>query len=106
MKKVTFGGKPTARPGSGSPDDWVHAKEGGGEKTKRLTVDISWSLHQRVKSGCALQGLQMADLVRGLLEKHFPPDAHQGAAANEIGESQTNQAVTSGDPPGQVETPI
>jgi hypothetical protein len=99
MKKVTFGGKPTARSSPTSPDDWVHATEGGGEETKRLTVDISCSLHQRVKSQCALQGLNMADAVRELLEKRFPPDEQQGASANQIRASQSDQAVTGCDPP-------
>ena len=101
MKKVTFGGKPTTRPGSASPDDWVHAKEGGGENTKRLTVDIPRSLHQRVKCQCALQGLHMADVVRGLLEKHFPPDHRQVASATETGGSRADPAATSGDPPAK-----
>jgi hypothetical protein len=101
MKKVTIGGKPTVKPGPTSPDDWVHAKLAGGEKTKRLTVDIPRSLHQRVKSQCALQGLQMADVVRALLEKRFPPDHQQGATANELGGSQTDQEGTSNDRPAK-----
>ena len=39
---------------------------------KRLTIDIPLSLHQRVKSQCALKGENMADVVRELLGKHFP----------------------------------
>jgi hypothetical protein len=101
MKKVTFGGKPTKITGPTSPDDWVQAKEGGGENTKRLTVDIPQALHQRVKSQCALQGLHMADVVRGLLEKQFPPDRQPVATATEIAESQTDQAVTTSDPPAK-----
>jgi hypothetical protein len=69
--------------------------------TKRLTVDIALSLHQRFKSQCALQGLQMADVVRELLEKRFPPDQQQGASINEIRESQSDQAVTGSDPPAK-----
>jgi hypothetical protein len=72
MKKVTFGGKPTSRP-PGSPDQWV-----SGEAMKRLTIDIPLSLHQRVKSQCALKGEKMADVVRELLERRFPPQ-HQEA---------------------------
>ena len=80
MKKVTFGGKPTSRP-PGSPDQWV-----SGEATKRLTIDIPLSLHQRVKSQCALKGEKMADVVRELLERHFP---HEQQAPATIGESDT-----------------
>jgi hypothetical protein len=68
MKKVTFGGKPTTNRMVNSPDEWV-----AGEPTKRLTIDIPLSLHQRVKSQCALEGANMAEVVRGLLEKRFPP---------------------------------
>jgi len=68
MKKVNFGGKPTSNRIANSPDEWV-----SGEPTKRLTIDIPLSLHQRVKSQCALEGANMAEVVRGLLEKRFPP---------------------------------
>ena len=40
---------------------------------KRLTLDVSLSLHKRVKSGCAQQGIKMADLIREFLEARFPP---------------------------------
>ena len=43
-----------------------------GEKMKRLTIDIPDSLHRRVKSRCGEEGLQMADVIRGFLEKRFP----------------------------------
>ena len=75
MKKVTFGGKPTTSRIPNSPDEWV-----SGEPTKRLTIDIPLSLHQRVKSQCALEGANMAEVVRGLLEKRFPPKDQQGTA--------------------------
>jgi hypothetical protein len=42
---------------------------------KRLTVDVSLSLHKRVKSGCAKEGVNMADLIREFLEKRFPNTA-------------------------------
>ena len=67
MKKVTFGGKPTTSRTATSPDEWV-----SGEPMKRLTIDIPLSLHQRVKSQCALEGANMSEVVRGLLEKRFP----------------------------------
>lgn len=72
MKKVTIGTKPTAKAGPGSPDDWVSDRLSSDEPTKRLTIDVSLSLHQRVKSQCALQGKNMADAVRELLEQNFP----------------------------------
>jgi hypothetical protein len=71
MKKITIGGKPTARSRPASPDEWVSDSPPAGEATKRLTIDIPLPLHQRVKSQCALRGEKMADVVRELLEKHF-----------------------------------
>ena len=78
MKKVTFGGKPTNSRIANSPDEWV-----SGEPTKRLTIDIPLSLHQRVKSQCALEGANMAEVVRELLEKRFPPKEQGTATAGD-----------------------
>jgi hypothetical protein len=78
MKKVTFSGKPSANRTPTSPDQWV-----SGEPVKRLTIDIPLSLHQRVKSRCALEGENMADVVRGLLEKRFPQDEQGGATGGQ-----------------------
>ncbi len=78
MKKVTFSGKPTTNRVASSPDEWV-----SGEPTKRLTIDIPLSLHQRVKSQCALEGANMAEVVRGLLEKRFPPKDQGTASAGD-----------------------
>ena len=73
MKRVAFGSKPstTARPGSA--DDWVLDRERAAEPLKRLTIDIPESLHRRVKTACAMENLVMADVVREMLERRFPP---------------------------------
>jgi hypothetical protein len=71
MKKITIGGKPTAKKAPFSPDDWVSNRFVEDEPIKRLTIDIPLSLHQRVKSQCALQGENMADVIRELLVHHF-----------------------------------
>ena len=42
------------------------------EAMKRLTIDVSESLHKRMKVQCALRGERMADVVRALLEREFP----------------------------------
>ena len=69
-KKVAFGVKPgTARVDASKADDWVNRRDA--EAMKRLTIDVPASLHARIKSQCALRGVQMADEVRELLEKHF-----------------------------------
>jgi hypothetical protein len=76
MKKVAFGRKPSDGSRSGSPDDWVHDREGVTEPVKRLTIDIPKSLHKRVKTGCAVEDQDMAEVVREMLEQRFPPTAN------------------------------
>ena len=39
---------------------------------KRLTLDIPDELHRRVKSGCAVRGEKIADVVRRYLDNEFP----------------------------------
>ncbi|WP_333630727.1 plasmid partition protein ParG [Agrobacterium cavarae] len=41
------------------------------EPNKRLTIDITESLHKRIKAQCAMRGTKMADVIRELLEKEF-----------------------------------
>jgi hypothetical protein len=79
-KKVTFGAKrPSAQVASNSIDEWVTGQVAGDqEPEKRLTITIPLSLHKRVKSGCAIQNLIMADVVRELLEKRFPNTSEHG----------------------------
>jgi hypothetical protein len=40
---------------------------------KRLTIDVPIDLHIRLKTGCALRGEKIADVVRVLIEREFPP---------------------------------
>lgn len=42
------------------------------ERMKRLTIDVTESLHARIKVDCARRGAKIADEVRDLLERHFP----------------------------------
>lgn len=82
-KSVPFGTKPGQA--NVSPDDWVSGAAAGAtpsataaappaltEPMKRFTIDVPRSLHSRIKSQCALRGLNMADVIRGLLEEQFP----------------------------------
>jgi hypothetical protein len=61
---------------SKAADDWVKAdtktNNESDEPTKRLTIDLPMSLHRRVKSQCADEGLKMNEAVIELLEKRFP----------------------------------
>jgi hypothetical protein len=71
-KKVAFSIKPAAV--AVTPDQWVEDRTpgGGGERMKRLTIDVPLSLHVRIKAQCALRGTKMADEIRALLEERFP----------------------------------
>ena len=79
MKKVPFATKPQ----SPTADEWVNAhpatraasqpeEPAKGEAMKRLTIDVSASLHRRIKIHCARREMKIADEVRRLLEEHFP----------------------------------
>lgn len=78
MKKIDFGAKrPSTSPPVADIDQWV-ANQSPVEPMKRLTIDVPISLHKRIKSQCALDNLVMADVVRELLERRFPPRAEEG----------------------------
>lgn len=52
------------------------------EAMKRFTIDVTESLHKRIKMQCAMRGEKMADVIRELLEKEFPQESRatgQGA---------------------------
>jgi hypothetical protein len=84
MKSVAIK-MPASKPAA---DDWVRSRgssndqETGApapaeqaapaEAMKRLTIDVSESLHKRMKVQCAVRGERMADVVRALLEREFP----------------------------------
>jgi hypothetical protein len=86
MKTVAF--KTPAKPAPVAADDWVRSRGATtdqeveppapaetivpAEPMKRLTIDVSESLHKRMKAQCALRGSKMADVVRDLLEREFP----------------------------------
>ena len=71
MKKVSIGTKPE-RDSRAAAEAWVAERQASGEeKMKRLTIDVPLSLHRQIKSRCALDGVNMADAVRELLEERF-----------------------------------
>jgi hypothetical protein len=43
------------------------------EPMKRFTIDVPESLHKRIKAQCALRGDKMADVIRAMLNREFPP---------------------------------
>lgn len=78
MKKIPF----AAKPQQATADDWVNSRPtpsateleepSRNETMKRLTIDVSASLHRRIKIHCAQREIKIADEVRRLLEQHFP----------------------------------
>ena len=42
---------------------------------KRLSIDVPIDLHIRLKTGCAMRGEKIADVVRVLIEREFPPQS-------------------------------
>lgn len=42
------------------------------ETMKRFTIDVTETLHKRIKTQCATRGVKMADVIRDLLEREFP----------------------------------
>lgn len=77
-KKITITAKPTRSAGETekAAEQWVSSgKAESAEGMKRFTIDVPESLHRRIKMQCAASGLKMADEIRALLDKHFPPKA-------------------------------
>ncbi|MDX5555983.1 plasmid partition protein ParG [Escherichia coli] len=74
-KKIQIGGKPTAsRAAAGSADEWVsnraapaEAPAAPAEKMKRLTIDVTESMHREFKRKCADKGVKIADVARELI---------------------------------------
>jgi len=79
-KKISFSAKPpslqvqtTSPLNQGEIDAWVNnEKPPVEEPVKRFTFEVPLSLHKRIKMKCAAQDRQMAEVLRELLEKHFP----------------------------------
>lgn len=72
MTKKSFAFAKPMAPATPNPDVWVQDRALPAEATKRFTVDVPTSLHRRVKLTCVERGLNMADVVRDLLEREFP----------------------------------
>ena len=72
-KKVSLGPKPTAKPAVQAADSWVESRAAGDgpEAMKRLTIDVSESLHRAIKTQCAMRGTKIADEVRDLLIQKY-----------------------------------
>lgn len=77
-KRVTIGAKPRAGSNLDTLDEWVNERKIP-EETKRLTIDVTRSLHTAIKMDCARRGVKMADEIRTLLEQRFLNNGAEGA---------------------------
>ena len=72
-KKVSIGAKPTNKPTAPAADAWVESRAAADapEPMKRLTIDVTESLHRAIKAQCAMRGTKIADEVRELLLQKY-----------------------------------
>ncbi len=77
-KKITMTARPKAK---AEIDKWVETREPAvaekpAVKPKRLTIDIDPSLHKKLKMSCVNRDIQIADLIRTLIERELVDQAH------------------------------
>jgi len=75
-RRVGIGARPPANPHA---EAWIRQRDvdalvKGDLYTARLTLDITPVLRSRIKVLAFTQGVTVADLLRGLLEREFPPE--------------------------------
>ncbi|HEJ2267347.1 TPA: chromosome partitioning protein ParB [Pseudomonas aeruginosa] len=73
-KRVGIGARPPANPHA---EAWVRQGDADGIQkgdlyTARLTLDITPAMRARIKVSAFTQGVTVAELLRGLLEREFP----------------------------------
>lgn len=76
-QRVAIGVRPPANP---QADAWVRQGDGADISksdlyTARLTLDVTPALRARIKVAAFIQGVTVAEMLRGLLAPHFP-DKH------------------------------
>ena len=78
-KRVGIGARPPANPHA---EAWIRQGDAdalgkGDLYTARLTLDITPALRARIKIAAFGQGVTVADLLRGLLEREFPENRRE-----------------------------
>ena len=76
-----LGARPPANPHA---EAWVRQGDADGLQkgdlyTARLTLDITPAMRARIKVSAFTQGVTVADLLRGLLEREFPEQRRENA---------------------------
>ncbi|HCL3763311.1 TPA: chromosome partitioning protein ParB [Pseudomonas aeruginosa] len=75
-KRVGIGARPPANPHA---EVWIRqgdadAVQKGDLYTARLTLDITPAMRARIKVSAFTRGVTVAELLRDLLEREFPPE--------------------------------
>jgi hypothetical protein len=52
---------------------------------KRLTIDVPIDLHIRLKTGCAMRGEKIADVVRTMIEREFLASGNTMISSLDVG---------------------
>ena len=67
------------------PESWVKAPnrlspgaEAAADFTARLTIDVTADMRGRIKIAAFLRGQTVADMLRALFEREFPPPSGEG----------------------------
>lgn len=77
-QRIAIGTRPPVNPHA---EAWVRQGDADGIHkgdlyTARLTLDVTPAMRARIKVSAFMQGVTVADLLRGLLEREFPE--HRG----------------------------
>ena len=76
-RRAPIGRRPAADPATG----WVHREDEAAAQAKaavftaRLTIDVTPALRGRIKIAAFARGVTVADMLRELLAREFPPTA-------------------------------
>lgn len=73
-KRIGIGARPPTNPHA---EAWIRDGDGAALQkadvyTARLTLDVTPAMRARIKVSAFSQGVTVADLLRGLLERAFP----------------------------------
>ena len=79
MSKRSFAMRP------GDPESWIKAADGRRDRepnacayTARLTIDVTPDMRGRIKVAAFSRGVTVADMLRELFNREFPPGAREG----------------------------
>ena len=71
-KETLFRGKPPSPSDDHRVEQAFESVQLPPEPTKRLTIDVSLSLHSRIKLKCVQDDVSIAEVIREMLENKFP----------------------------------